>query len=131
MVQVAKVVSIVSCAFVLGFGLTSVATAVEMGVAETEAEQNSARKGSLPGLVKPDEDTLKGIFAMKGEVVSMGPDYYVIKRFNGKEVSLHVDETTKAPRTFSPGEWVEAEVTHYNDGHHALSIDPLKKANPF
>ena len=63
---------------------------------------------------------------MKGEVLRLEPDHYVIKRSDGKQVSLHVDETTKVTRTFAPGEWIEAKVIQYNDGHYALSISPVK-----
>jgi ribosomal protein S1 len=126
MVKLPKVASILSYACVLGLGLSPVAMAFDKSVEEIEAEQNSARKGSLPGLLKPDADTLKGVYTMKGKVLTVSPDYLVIERNNGKEVSLHFDETTKLPRNFSPGDFVEAKVVHYNEGHHALSIDPMK-----
>ena len=128
MVQIPKIVSLLSCAFVLGLGLSSVALAIENSLAtdETKAEQNTERKGSLPGLLKQDADARKGIHTMKGEVLRLEPDLYVIKRSDGKQVSLHVDETTKVTKTFSPGEWIEAKVIQYNDGHYALSINPVK-----
>jgi hypothetical protein len=128
MLKIPKVVSILSCAFMLGLGLSSVAMAIENSLAtdETKAEQNAERKGSLPGLLKQDADTRRGIHTMKGEVLRLEPDHYVIKRSDGKQVSLHVDETTKVTRTFAPGEWIEAKVIQYNDGHYALSINPVK-----
>jgi hypothetical protein len=128
MVHCPKVVSVLSSAFVLGLGLSSVALASENSLAtdETKAEQNAERKGSLPGLLKQDADTRRGIHTMKGEVLRLEPDHYVIKRSDGKQVSLHVDETTKVTRTFAPGEWIEAKVIQYNDGHYALSISPVK-----
>jgi len=128
MVQILKAVGIRSCAFVLGLGLSSVTMAIENSFAtdETKAEQNAERKGSLPGLLKQDAETRKGIHTMKGEVLRLEPDLYVIKRSDGKQVSLHVDETTKVTRTFAPGEWIEAKVIQYNDGHYALSISPGK-----
>ena len=128
MVHCPKVASVLSSAFVLGLGLSSVALASENSLAtdETKAEQNAERKGSLPGLLKQDADTRRGIHTMKGEVLRLEPDHYVIKRSDGKQVSLHVDETTKVTRTFAPGEWIEAKVIQYNDGHYALSISPVK-----
>jgi len=126
MVKVLKVVSLLSCAFLLGFGLSNAALAIENSLAtdETKAQQNSERKGSLPGLFKKDADTLKGIHTMKGEVLRLEGGHYVVKRSDGRQVSLHIDETTQVTRTFSPGEWIEAKVTQSNDGHHALSIIP-------
>ncbi|HKP01567.1 MAG TPA: hypothetical protein VJU02_08040 [Nitrospiraceae bacterium] len=126
MVEIPKVASILSCACVLGLGLSPVAMAFDKAAEEIQAEQNSARKGSLPGLLKQDEDTRNGVYTVKGKVLLADPDQYVIERNNGKEVSLHVDQTTKVPRSFSPGDFVEAKVIHYNNGHHALSIDPMK-----
>ena len=126
MVKIPKVASILSCACVLGLGLSPVAMAFDKGVEEIQSEQNSARTGSLPGLLKQDEDTQKGMYTMKGKVLTVHPDYLVIERNNGKEVSLHYDASTKLPRNFSPGDFVEAKVVHDNDGHHALSIDPMK-----
>lgn len=47
---------------------------------------------------------------MKGEVVRLEADQYVVKRSDEKQVSLDVDETTQVTRTFAPGEWIEAKV---------------------
>ena len=126
MVKVPQVVILLSCAFVLGLGLSNTALAIENSLAtdEINAQQNAERKGSLPGLVKPDAETRSGIHTMKGEVLRLEADQYVVKRSDGKQVSLHVDETTQVTRTFAPGEWIEAKVIQYNDGHYALSIHP-------
>ena len=76
-----------------------------------EAQQNSERKGSLPGLFKKDADTLRGIHTMEGEVVRLEGDHYLVKRSDGKQVSLHVDDSTQVTRTFAPGErWASRAV---------------------
>ncbi|HKR61324.1 MAG TPA: hypothetical protein VJS64_16510 [Pyrinomonadaceae bacterium] len=121
------VVPVLSC-----IGLSSAALAIENSLAtdETKAQQNSERKGSLPGLLKKDADTGKGIHTMKGEVLSLEGDHYLVKQSDGRQVSLHIDETTKMTKTFAPGEWIEAKVTQVNDGHHALSISPVSSKKP-
>jgi hypothetical protein len=126
MTSIPKVAGVLSCACLLGLGLSNAALAIENSLAtdEIKAQQNAERKGSLPGLVKPDADTRRGIHTMKGEVLRLEADQYVVKRSDGKQVSLHVDETTQVTRTFAPGEWIEAKVIQYNDGHYALSIHP-------
>ena len=126
MVKVAKLFSLLSCAFLLGLGFSNAAPAIENSLAadEIKAQKNAERKGSLPGVLKPDADTRRGVHTMKGEVLRLEGDQYVVKRSDGKQVSLHVDETTQVTKTFAPGEWIEAKVIQYNDGHYALSINP-------
>ena len=127
MVQRPKVLSVLSCTFVLGLGLSHTALALENSGApeEIRAEQNTERKGNLPGLVKQNEELQRGIHTMKGEVLRVEVDHYVIKRNDGKQVSLLVDQHTQVTRIFSPGEWIEAKVTHMPEGHHAESISPI------
>ena len=132
MVKIQKAVGFLSCAFLLGLGLSNAALAIENSLAtdEIKAQQNSERKGSLPGLFKKDADTLRGIHTMEGEVLRLEGDHYLVKRSDGRQVSLHIDDTTQVTRTFAPGEWIEAKVTQANDGHHALSISPAPSKKP-
>jgi hypothetical protein len=126
MTSILKISGVLSCGCLLGLGLSNAALAIENSLAtdETKAQQNTERKGNLPGLFKQDADTRRGIHTMKGEVLRLEADQYVVKRSDGKQVSLHVDETTQVTRTFAPGEWIVAKVIQYNDGHYALSINP-------
>jgi len=125
---ISKVVSLLSCAFLFGLGLSNAALATENSLAtdETTAQQYSEREGSRP-LVKKDANTLSGVQTMKGEVLRLEGNQYVVKRSDGKQVSLHVDDTTQVMRTFTPGEWIEAKVTQENNGHHAVSIIPAPR----
>jgi hypothetical protein len=131
MVKIPHVISLLSCAFLLSIGLSNASLAVENSLAtgEIKVPQTSERKGS-PGLFKRDPDTRKGIHTMEGEVLGLEDDHYVIKRSDGKQVNLHIDDTTKMTKTFAPGEWVKAKVTQANDGHHALSISPAPSTTP-
>jgi len=74
MVKVPQIVILLSCAFVLGLGLSNTALAIENSLAtdEINAQQNVERKGSLPGLFKSDADTRRGFHTMKGEVLRLG-----------------------------------------------------------
>ena len=125
MVKIQKAVGFLSCAFLLGLGLSNAALAIENSLAtdEIKAQQNSERKGSLPGLFKKDADTLRGIHTMEGEVLRLEGDHYLVKRSDGRQVSLHIDDTTQVTGRISPGEHIEAKV---NDEHHALSIRRAK-----
>ena len=127
MFHISRSINLISCAFLLGLGLSCTALAIENSLAtdETKIQQNSERKGGQPGLFKQDADTRRGVHTIKGEVLRLEGDQYVVKRSDGRQVSLHIDETTQMTKTFAPGEWIEAKVIQYNDGHYALSINPV------
>lgn len=110
MISIPRVAGVLSCACLLGLGVSNPAFANSLSTNEIKTQQNAERIGSLPGLFKPDADTRRGIQTMKGEVVRLEADQYVVKRSDEKQVSLDVDETTQVTRTFAPGEWIEAKV---------------------
>src|SRR5215210_3808714 len=121
MVSISKVVGVMACACLLGVAFSGATLAVVNPSAsdEIKAEQNADRKGSLPGLVKKDEETLKGIFTVRGEVLRIERENYLVEQSNGKQVNLHIDETTQMTGNVGQGERIEAKV---NEEHHALSI---------
>jgi hypothetical protein len=116
MIKISKVVSLLSCTFLLSLGLSQAALAIGNALTtdEINAQQNSER-------------TLSGVQKMKGEVLQLVGDYYLVRGSDGKQVSLRMDAATQVPRTFAPGEWIEAEMTKELDGHHALSINPAPR----
>jgi hypothetical protein len=67
--------------------------------------------------------SLNGIHTIKGEVLHVEPSYYFVNQYDGYQVRLHVDETTRMTGHISPGEHIEAKV---NDEYHALSIRSAK-----
>lgn len=72
-------------------------------------------------------DTAKvalGSQAIKGDVLKIDGAFYVVHDSAGKEVRLHVDETTKMDGVFKTGDNVEAQVT---DKSHAMS---MRHGNP-
>ena len=65
--------------------------------------------------------------AIKGEVLRMEGDNYVVKGQDGKEVRLHIDQTTKmSEKTLDQGELIEATV---NEQNHVLSIHSPDRRN--
>jgi hypothetical protein len=80
------------------------------------------RKGGLPNLVMCDEETRQGIETIKGEVLSVEGSNYVVERFDGKEVWLHLDQTTKMSGHIGRGDQIEAKVREVNDQEQVLSI---------
>ena len=83
----------------------------------------------MPPPVKKPANTLGEVHAMRGEVLRLEGDHYVVKRTDGKQVSVRMDDETEVTRTFAPGEWIEAMVEQEElDGqYHALSIIPAPR----
>ena len=54
---------------------------------------------------------------VKGDLLRIEGDFYVVKDDTGKEVRLHVDKTSKVDGAPKPGDKVEAQVTA--EGHAA------------
>jgi uncharacterized protein YdeI (BOF family) len=119
--------AVISCAMLLGIGLATATRADYMS--STTAAQSDRRQGNpetteqqSPGNIQNDQSS-RGK-TMKGEVVRVEGDTWFIKDERGKEVQLHVDQTTRrSPQRVDDknmkGVVIEAMV---NDQHHALSI---------
>ena len=61
---------------------------------------------------------------VKGDLLKIDGEFYVVKDMTGKEIRLHVDKTTKLDGSFKAGDKIEAQATEKD---HALSI---KHAQP-
>ena len=128
MAQIPKVAGVLSCAVVLGLGLSNVVTgsAEEFGLSTGVEDMESCTDKNVEreiGVMKCREALAKGIDTIKGEVLSVEGNHYIVKRSDGKQVSLQVDDSTRITKQVRPGEWIQAKVT---DGHHALSIGPTQ-----
>jgi len=61
---------------------------------------------------------------IKGDLLKIDGEFYVVKDTAGKEVRLHVDKTSQLDGTCKAGDKIEAQAT---DNGHASSI---KQATP-
>jgi len=77
-------------------------------------------------MAAPGEMAAPGSQAVKGDLLRIDGEFYVVKDTSGKEVRLHVDETSKLEGTFKAGDKIEAQAT---DKGHALSIKPAGAAS--
>ena len=59
---------------------------------------------------------------IKGDLLSIKGDLYVIKDISGRLVYLHVDKNTKRERMLVPGERIEADVI----GERVVAVRPAK-----
>ena len=66
-----------------------------------------------------------GAQAIKGDLLKIDGEFYVVKDASGKEVRLHVDKTSKLEGTLKAGDKIEAQASEKG---HALSIKPAGAA---
>jgi len=98
-------------------GLLAFAAILSVGIASlTYAAEPMAPPG---GMAAP------GSQAIKGDLLKIDGEFYVVKEASGKEVRLHVDKTSKLEGTFKAGDKIEAQASPQG---HALSIRPAGAA---
>ena len=133
MISISKTIGIISSSFVLSLVLSHAAQADSAPPAPENmtAEQNEQGQGGGEQQVtdKPDSDFAQGQM-ISGQVLRVDGDTWFVKEDNGKEVQLHIDETTNR---FRIGEVGNVEGTHIdalvNDENHVLSIQSPDRRN--
>lgn len=82
--------------------------------------------GTVPMLYAADVTESPTPKMVNGDLLKIDGEFYVVKvREAGKEVRLHVDNTTKLEGTFKAGDKVEAKATETD---HALMIKHAQSA---
>jgi len=93
-----KLIGSFVCALALGFGMVSLSFAAgDMAAPSTQT--------------------------VKGDLLKIDGEFYVVKDTAGKEIRLHVDKTSQLDGTFKAGDKIEAQAT---DKGHASSIKQVK-----
>jgi hypothetical protein len=92
---------------------------IEATAAVTGGSDCAEGKGELSGLLKCDQEIRQGIKTVRGDVLRVQGDTLLVKRSDGKEVRMHLDETTQMFGYVGPGERVEAKMDKQG---HAVSI---------
>ena len=92
-----------------------------LGLSNCQSNSGNARDAaSATDEMKMDQSDRRPVTeSIKGEVLRVEGQNYVVKREDGKEVSLHTDSTTQTTGDISEGYKIEAEVNAQN---HAVSI---------
>ena len=126
MISIPKIVGVLSCGFLLCIGLSNEAQADNAASAQDEmkADQSDRRQGGQKAGEQQTSDELKSGQSkdgktIKGDLLRVEGDNYVVKGQDGKEVRLHTDKTTQMLGEIKKGDRIEAKV---NDQNHALSI---------
>jgi len=126
MISIPKFIGVLSCGFLLCFGLSNAAQAgyapSPSDVMKTDAVDD--RQGFQADDNKQMNDEMgggraEGTRTVKGELFRVEGGNYFVKVKEGKEVRLHTDKTTQMKGEIRKGDHIEAKV---NDQDHALSI---------
>jgi len=112
MVSIHKVVGVLSCSFLLCLGLSTVASSAE--------QFNAGHSGGKIWTVD-DKDRFVSGKEVKGEIVKIEGENYVVREASGAEVRMHVNASTEKRANMTPkvGEHVLAKV---DDKGHAVSF---------
>lgn len=118
----------------LGLGLATETRADNLSATTAQSDRREgnpeATEQQNAGNMQTDQSQQRT--TIKGEVVRVDGDMWFIKDARGKEIGLHVDQSTRQPEQEAvdknkiKGVVVEAVV---DDQHHALSISSLDRRN--
>jgi hypothetical protein len=103
MLSIPKVVGVLSCGFLLCLGLSTVASSAD--------KLNTGQSGGKIFTVDDKERFVPGK-EVKGEIVKIDGENYVVREATGAEVRMHVDSSTEKRSSLIPkvGEHVLAKV---------------------
>ena len=81
--------------------------------------------GMVPLSYAADVTELPTPKMVKGDLLKIDGDFYMVKDMAGKEIRLHVDKTSTLDSAIKAGDKIEAKATETN---HALSIKHAQSA---
>ena len=112
MVSMQKVVGVLSCGFLLCLGLSTVALSAD--------KLNTGQSGGKIFTVDDKERFVPGK-EVKGEIMKIDGENYVVREATGAEVRMHVNSSTEKRSSLTPkvGEHVLAKV---DANGHAVSF---------
>jgi hypothetical protein len=117
-----KIFLLVPGAFVLCLGLPNLAPAINNFAEELEEQhmkQEVQGQEGLPVPAEKDAEAAKGIATIHGEVLQVEPDKYLVRKYDGDIVRLHIDNKTEVSGSISQGDRIVAKV---NDQDVALMV---------
>lgn len=118
-----QIIGVLSCSVVLSLSLSNATHAT----GKTKPDPCADRKGGLSNPMKCDDETWQSIDTVTGEVLRMDDNDFLVQRFNGKEVRLHLDANTQMTEVIGLGDRIEAKVSDRNERQQVLSIHLLKQ----
>jgi hypothetical protein len=123
MATIPKVVGVLSCGVLLCLGLSNaaqarIAASTEDRVSAGQSDRGDKMRDPMKGARS------KGGWTIRGELVRIEGNNYVVKGGDGQEVRLHTDRTTQMMKKVHLGDWIQAKV---NNQYDAALIDPVTK----
>ena len=129
--SIQKTIGVISCTVLLGLGLsplvradTPTETADDLKAEQSDRRQGGQEAGEQQMSGEKKDAQSQRSKTVKGEVLRIEGDNWFLKEENGKEIQLHIDQTTQQyPKKIDgknmKGVYIEAMV---NGRNHALSI---------
>lgn len=117
------IVGLVSCGFVLCLGLPNSVQAINNFAEELKELKSEHNADGQAGLAERDEEAAKGFHTNYGEVLQIKHNEYLVRKYDGDVVRLHIDNNTQLSRSLTQGDRIVAKV---DDHGHALLIHPLQ-----
>ncbi len=131
MVSIPKIIGVMSCSVVLCLGLSNVTGAAEeLGLSTGVQDIGSCTDKNVEreiGVQKCGELMAQGIHTIKGEVLRVDGDSYLIQGFDGKEVRYRIDSGTQMSGPIGRGDKVEMKVRQVNEEKRVVSLRQLEK----
>src|SRR3954470_4261052 len=118
MIRFQKIVGILSGGFALCLTLSSTTHAA--------ADPCLDKKASPSSLARCGEEKRQGIETIKGEVLHIEGDNYMVQKFYGKAVWLVSDAASQVTGRILLGDSIEAKVREVNNQKRVLSIHQIK-----
>ena len=120
MIDIPKMVRVLSCGFLLWVGLLSNMAQAETMMPGTDAGKDSqSQKTGEQGDPKELSIRQQGVHIIQGDVLRVEGNTYFIKELGGKELSLHTDATTMKAEKIQVGDRIEAKI---DENSRALSL---------
>jgi hypothetical protein len=129
MVSLPKTIGVSSCAFVLCLGLSNVTGAAEESGLSTgvEVTESCTDKNLEREVGRTTCRATQGFGTIKGDVVRVEDDSYLIQGFDSNEVRYRLDSGTERNGSIRRGDRIEAIVRDVNNEKRVLYLRKLEK----
>ena len=128
MVSVPKVVGVLSCSVVLCLSLSNATQAADDALVTERMKSDPAdRTTAQRELSNCDRAAQGDTDTIKGELLRIQGDNYVVQRFNGQEVRLHTDANTQKTVGIRRGDRIEAEVSDVRDVNDDKCVRSIRR----
>lgn len=116
-----RTVYVLSCALLLGNGLSHAVLATDPNLRAGETTANPCENRGGQGILGAEQEQGNTGYTIRGEVLRVEGNTYVVRKQDGKEVSLQTDQAN-----ISQGDFIQANLNGQNE---VLWIGPLRSTD--